>query len=557
MNFLIDRRAENVSRVPVSVPLEFTSEGVSQPCEGDCVNLSTGGVSIRTHFVPEVGEDIVCRFEVADQGPVIEVNGRVAWAHEEAEHNGRFGLRFTGIDRHSRVRIAQVVGEQSLIGAALPSEAKQTAELLLDGIQTPISAQIIQRRGRLLVFEQELPLLQIGRGVLAKIPGAEPISGRIASLDLRLQDGMPRLTVTVGITNNQKELISENAEVREPARFSRFRFIDHAEPSFFLLGSHFRELRDRWTMLVEKFFENFIPRLWLALGRVRGLLIPARPRRTVGPIQSPAQSSVVGKKRDHAGEKSRLPFILGAGALGLGLVVALLNLSIHPIDGQTRPRSARIIRLNGQSQSLPIANPRASSAPIDDRATAAVSRKVEENGFPVNGVKSASETRTAQPSISTSIRPVLSHPATGSATPPSELTSAPSVNSVPSSKALQSKPSVAAGPNQVLEENVTFGAREVRNGKVFRLRMSNKVSKLQGIPDKQGFTVIIPGSLSLDRAGSIASSHPSVKRSMIVNKGDHSELTIGFASGTSPAYRVTGKGASLEIVIASPKSSES
>jgi hypothetical protein len=85
--------------------------------------------------------------------------------------------------------------------------------------------------------------------------------------------------------------------------------------------------------------------------------------------------------------------------------------------------------------------------------------------------------------------------------------------------------------------------------------MSKAVDRLQGIADDDGFTVIIPGSLSLDRAGPIASSHPWVTRSMIVNKGDHSVLTIGFSKGTSPSYRVAGKGTLLEIVIASPRPS--
>jgi len=100
-----------------------------------------------------------------------------------------------------------------------------------------------------------------------------------------------------------------------------------------------------------------------------------------------------------------------------------------------------------------------------------------------------------------------------------------------------------------------FGAQEVKKGRRFTLRMTNPIKSLQGIPDEGGFTVIIPGSLSLDRAGPIAASHPAVKRSMILNKGDHSALTIRFAENASPQYQVTAQDSSLQIIIASNHSS--
>ena len=94
-----------------------------------------------------------------------------------------------------------------------------------------------------------------------------------------------------------------------------------------------------------------------------------------------------------------------------------------------------------------------------------------------------------------------------------------------------------------------FGAASVPDAKRFTLRMSAPVKKLTGIADEGGFTVLIPGSLSLDRAGPISASHRRVRRSMILNKGDHSELTIRFAKGDPPPYQVKAKGAKLIISI--------
>ena len=99
------------------------------------------------------------------------------------------------------------------------------------------------------------------------------------------------------------------------------------------------------------------------------------------------------------------------------------------------------------------------------------------------------------------------------------------------------------------EQRVAFGASEVVDGRRFALRMSARIKKLEGSEDENGFSVVIPGSLSLDRAGPIAAAHSAVRRSMILNKGDHSELTIRFASGKSPAYRVSAEGSTLNLTI--------
>ena len=99
-------------------------------------------------------------------------------------------------------------------------------------------------------------------------------------------------------------------------------------------------------------------------------------------------------------------------------------------------------------------------------------------------------------------------------------------------------------------EGTVFGTPEIENGRSFLIRMSQPVSVLRGTARADGFTVEVPSSLSLDRAGPIAASHPFVERAMILNRGDHSELTVSFVSGRSPAYRVSARGSAIEVLIA-------
>ena len=81
------------------------------------------------------------------------------------------------------------------------------------------------------------------------------------------------------------------------------------------------------------------------------------------------------------------------------------------------------------------------------------------------------------------------------------------------------------------------------------LRMSNDVTEMEGIIEDDGFSVTIPGSLSLSRAGPIAAAHPDVEHASILNRGDFSELTVRFVAGRKPLYRVEAHGPAVEVTI--------
>ena len=95
-----------------------------------------------------------------------------------------------------------------------------------------------------------------------------------------------------------------------------------------------------------------------------------------------------------------------------------------------------------------------------------------------------------------------------------------------------------------------FGAEAVERGEKYVLRMSNPVFEMDGIVEDDGFSVTIPGSLSLSRAGPIATAHPDVEHASILNRGDFSELTLRFVAGRRPDYRVEARGPAIEITIA-------
>jgi hypothetical protein len=111
----------------------------------------------------------------------------------------------------------------------------------------------------------------------------------------------------------------------------------------------------------------------------------------------------------------------------------------------------------------------------------------------------------------------------------------------------EERPTPPSGPASGGSQS--FGAASVENGTPFTLNMSTPVGGLYGEATDWGFVVRIPGSLSLSPAGPIAANHPAVERAAIRNLGDASELTIRFAEGRHPAYRVEARGAHVVVII--------
>jgi hypothetical protein len=109
----------------------------------------------------------------------------------------------------------------------------------------------------------------------------------------------------------------------------------------------------------------------------------------------------------------------------------------------------------------------------------------------------------------------------------------------------------AKAPKARVANGTAFGDANVEQAERYVLRMSQPVRELRGVADGDGFSVVIPGSLALDRAGPISAKHSAVRRSMILNRGDRSELTIRFERGKKPSYQVRADGASLVILLGS------
>jgi hypothetical protein len=159
-----------------------------------------------------------------------------------------------------------------------------------------------------------------------------------------------------------------------------------------------------------------------------------------------------------------------------------------------------------------------------------------------------------QPAAASSAQGAAALPATGQPTPQPTAAAILAAGVVPSGspyavdvrKGAAAKP---APPAKLIASATTFGHKQVPNPKRFVLRMNGPVSAVQGSADATGFNVVIPGSRAVMRAAPIAEGNPNVAHAMIVNHGDGSQLSVHFAPGKSPAFRVSAQGNTLEVLI--------
>ena len=129
---------------------------------------------VRTSYLPEVGEELVCRLNHDDREILVE--GRVAW-RAEGQDSGEFGIQFTALDADS-ADILQSLGEPVLRsrgsgptreefeeesdGVELFAEGTRV-KLHIEGLGAPMKACVHEGNTRKLRVGSALEFLKMGR----------------------------------------------------------------------------------------------------------------------------------------------------------------------------------------------------------------------------------------------------------------------------------------------------------------------------------------------------------------------------------------------------------
>lgn len=211
-----DRRASGVKRVPVQTLVEICGRVPEVPAfEAQSIEVSGRGMHVRTRYLPPVGAPLVLRFEEA--GHQILVEGEVAWA-EDQERGGEFGIRFTALDSGSVDALKKLCGihaekqaepedDYELEAAAEPGEVKRKRKttgtrvrLHIDGLGSPMKAQVRKAGGRAMTVGSKLEFLKLGRHLdIEDLDAGDRSGASIETVDVVIdpQSQVPQLVVSL------------------------------------------------------------------------------------------------------------------------------------------------------------------------------------------------------------------------------------------------------------------------------------------------------------------------------------------------------------------------
>ena len=201
MEATTERRDLHQPRMPLdNVLVELRHDGFDEAFEADGLNVGPGGLSMRSAILPDVGTRLQCRFLTSNDA-TIDANAEVVWAEDNGPHVGEFGLRFTTISDSDQSHIEHMVQrwqnelEGGLVSddAGTPTEPPSSVTLHLHGVAQPVVAELVHRSDDALLTEQPLPFLRVG----TTIEDESGRRGELQAVDLRVEDGVPRLVLTI------------------------------------------------------------------------------------------------------------------------------------------------------------------------------------------------------------------------------------------------------------------------------------------------------------------------------------------------------------------------
>ncbi|HEY1958742.1 MAG TPA: PilZ domain-containing protein [Polyangiaceae bacterium] len=499
-----DRRAPGATRIPFEALVEV-SPSLGPAFEAQAVDVSDGGMHLRTAYLPEIGQPLTCRFD-AGAGGEVSAQCEVLW-REEGERGGEFGLRFVDLDAQSAEAIGRIVGVQQRVIA--PQGAK--VRLHIEGLGFPMKARVKDATRKELTVGNELGFLQVGKELeLEDAETGEKRPARIDRVEVEIdpESRVPRLVVGLRY-NDEPESVPVEPAVMAPQKDTT------PEPTVM-------ENEDEPAPHVEAKTEEDepLPDLKSSFAKNAAKVTPAildfakRARATA--------ALLIQKRKQHAREG----------------VEAVKRTTAPPPGGGLHATGRKVVRATD------LVKPK--TPKIDAK------RKLVIGGAAGLAVVLAYAALHKSPKTE-AVKPVATD-ATALAAAPPPPAPLPAPVPIPQPEATvannggdESEPSDHHHHMKV----APFGNGGVSHGNVLKLKMDGTIEKIDGASEPTGFSVVVPGRRALEPAGPLAARDSRIASIKVSNEGTGSQLDVAFKDGV-PSYLVRAKGDTLEIVLASP-----
>lgn len=540
-----DRRAPGMARIPFDAMVEVGG-ALGPSFEARAVNLSEDGMSLRTAYLPEVGQSVMCRFDAGD-GMTVLAQGEVQW-NEDLGEGGEFGIRFTNLDPASTVALQRILGfaeEQAAREAAggPPLEHGRKVRLHIEGLASPMRARIKGQLPEGVMAYTELGFAQMGRAL--DLEDAQSGERRPAVID--------RVEVAVDDASRIPQLVFslryEGGEAPAP--------IDDSNESDVVPGPE--------PMLAMD-----------AMAESPSAVTEPDPESKGG-----LEAKVEGDDKDDD-EPNKLKAALQRGAAkvtpALSSWAKRAKIAAALLAARARKGSAPT---GGSDVEIPL---RRTTAPAPGGGLHTAGRKVvrgtledhfEEEAAEKPGLKLTNKKKLA---IAGSIGiagvlvaialhkpaaapPLAAAPAEvaqtdpGASAPPSTPIPLPSAKPVPPPEDPLAAAAAAIAANPAKPGKAT----PFTNGPVgahpttIKVKMDGHIDSIQGAAQPSGFTVVIPNRKTVNPSATLADKDGRLAAVNISNEASGAELNVSFKDGV-PNYVVRAHGDTLELVLARPAS---
>jgi hypothetical protein len=572
--------------------------GKVTPFEAESADVSGRGIRLRTAYLPDPGEPVVCRFENSGQEVIAE--GIVAWC-QKATRGGEFGVRFTALDARSAESLKVFCG----LGPELTVDAPTTPELgereprrvatgskvklHIEGLGAPMRARVDEGHGARIAVGSTLEFLRIGRKLeMESVEDGSRREARIDGLDVTIDPttGVPRLlvllktegdettpapsvvdarrsersdksatTATTAPRTNQAAVATKSEKPEPPTQ-------EDIEAQVEIMVGRMRRIagraRRKVTEVSGHLGERFAPTMDRAFQSVRQLSRrtpePARRKTAPPPTATPtgaerklrpqnrtSQSEVVITSRFLQPKYKR-----AAGAVAaLGLLATVIAVAA---------RSPEPVRSTANDSTV-LSTPVLAAQPLTNAPApggSAVAGVTQNNGSIVAQVPLFGSTPLA------TLEPAPL-PASGSESPDvvsaRELALAKATHAAVAPGADPSLTSseeptetLAEEPSAKPEDVAPWGKGKMKDPILYRIKLDEAGNAIKGTTQSKGFSVIIPGRKAMESPKGFVGKDPRFSKISAQNTSEGVKVTWLFKDEV-PAYRVRLRKTSVEVLI--------
>lgn len=525
MNHTHDRRAPGTARIPFDAMVEVGG-ALGPTFEAQAVNLSEQGMSLRTAYLPEVGQPVMCRFD-AGEGSCVTAAGEVLW-NDPAGDGGEFGIRFTNLDAASTVALQRVLG--MVDDGRMVLDPGRKVRLHIEGLASPMRARVKDQQAASVTAYSDLGFLQVGRSleledaasgarrpalidrVEVELDGASLVPQLVVSLryddtDARgatVEASAPEAYAEAAGDQDEPGVRDEDEdEIEEAARADELPAIE-ANAATAEDDASEDELKSSFARSAAKITPALLA--WMKRAKTTASLLASRARRGAGGLEMPLRRTTAPAPGGGLRASGRKVVRGGAPDDALAEATARRALSITKRRAAVGGALGVATLLVFLAVRKPDPTPELASAAPAPEATA----------------------ETMPTAVITALPPAESTPIAPSPEPVAAAV-------VPSARPARPAPFT----------NGAVGTRPT----VIRIKMDGPVERILGASQPTGFTVVIPNRMAVDPTDTLADKDPRISDVDASNEPTGAELNVSFKDGV-PNYVVRARGDTLEVLLA-------